>query len=440
MSDIALINPYAYTNAQNALLFHPLGIAQLSALLRQQGLDTSVHDLTFSDAETLLGELAEKRPRIVGIYVMLTMVERALELAGRIRRAVPGAVLVCGGPMPTLRPERFERDFDVVFRGEAVKSFPAFCHDYLGAGSIGGLLCRAGRYPGMHAIDKRACSLVETPVSFSGEDELDLLPLPGRSDYDHHRYQRFWRERGGFMPAAIMTSYGCPYDCDFCSKPVFGKNFRRRTMDSVMAEIRDILSFGYNGLWIADDCFTLDLGHVESFCTRMMKEGLVMKWTCLSRTGAMPPELVGHMRDAGCEKVFFGLESGSNEVLRLMNKHATVEEAEETIRLFSRCGIKAAGFFMVGYPGETYETIESTFAWALSLPLDEISFTVPFPLPGTRLFEKVHGIRAEADWRHENENLMVYLSEFDDAYLRRRIDETCAEFRMREVLRPGVTP
>ena len=134
------------------------------------------------------------------------------------------------------------------------------------------------------------------------------------------------------------------------------------------------------------------------------------------------------------------MESGSNEVLRLMNKHATVEEAEETIRLFSRCGIKAAGFFMVGYPGETYETIESTFAWALSLPLDEISFTVPFPLPGTRLFEKVHGIRAEADWRYENENLMVYLSEFDDAYLRRRIDETCAEFRMREVLRPGGIP
>jgi anaerobic magnesium-protoporphyrin IX monomethyl ester cyclase len=434
MAEIALINPYAYMNAHNAMLFHPLGIAQLSALLRREGLNTFIYDLTFGDTGCLIGEVVERRPRIIGIYVMMTMVDRSMELARKIRQALPDALLVCGGPMPTLRPDLFAHDFDVVFRGEAVKSFPLFCKDFLASGSFDDVLCNAGRYPGFYSFDKSHQELIEIPMASSNEAEIGLLPMPDRTDYDHARYHRFWQERGNFMPGAIMTSYGCPHDCDFCSKPVFGRNFRRRTMDSVMEEVRDIRSFGYNGLWIADDCFTLDLGHVEGFCTRMMREGFDMKWTCLSRTGAMPLELVKLMKASGCMKVFFGLESGSNEVLKLMNKHTTVEEAEQTLRLFSRCGIHTAGFFMVGYPGETHETIESTFRWALNLPLDEMSFTVPFPLPGTRLFEKVHGIRADADWRYENENLMVYQSEFDDGYLRRRIEETHKQFSIRKAM------
>jgi anaerobic magnesium-protoporphyrin IX monomethyl ester cyclase len=134
------------------------------------------------------------------------------------------------------------------------------------------------------------------------------------------------------------------------------------------------------------------------------------------------------MRDAGCERVYFGLESGSNEILRVMNKKTTVEAAEETVHQFACSGIKTAGFFIVGYPGETYETVERTFAWALSLPLDEISFTVPYPLPGTGLFERVGRIEEDADWRCENENRIFYESEFDEEYLKKRIADTYAQF------------
>ena len=114
-----------------------------------------------------------------------------------------------------------------------------------------------------------------------------------------------------------------------------------------------------------------------------------------------------------------------------MNKHTTTEKAALTVQRFSDKGIQTAGFFMIGYPGETYETIETTLEWALSLPLDDISFTIPVPLPGTRLFERVHGVRTDLDWRYENENRMIYSSEFDEHYLRRRISETQERFSAR---------
>ena len=103
------------------------------------------------------------------------------------------------------------------------------------------------------------------------------------------------------------------------------------------------------------------------------------------------------------------------------------------INLFSRSGIETAGFFMVGYPGETHETIEATLAWALKLPLNEISFTTPFPLPGTKLFDKVYGLQADADWSYENENRLIFRSEFDEKYLNGRIEETYSKFADRQV-------
>ena len=412
------------------MLFHPLGIALLDALLKEKGVDSHVLDLTFSDGEEALGRIVRMRPKIAGIYVMLTMTARALWLAARIREALPETLLVCGGPLPTVRPAQFSGAFDVVFRGEAARSFPLFCREFLRKG-MGMALSRGGRYPGFHARELSTGTVIQTPAEALDEHGMRGLPLPDRSPFDHARYQQAWFEREGFRPASIMTTFGCPHQCHFCSKPVFGSTFRRRDIQGVMEEVRDIRGYGYDSLWIGDDCFTLDPGHVREFCRAMISGRMDMGWTCLSRTGGVSRREVELMARAGCRKVFFGLESGSNAVLRLMNKHTTVEGAERAIGLFRAAGIEAAGFFMVGYPGETWDTIEETFAWALGLPLSEISFTVPFPLPGTKLYEQVSGVQENADWSCENENRAVYSSGFDQARLTRRIEETCALFAAR---------
>jgi anaerobic magnesium-protoporphyrin IX monomethyl ester cyclase len=199
-------------------------------------------------------------------------------------------------------------------------------------------------------------------------------------------------------------------------------------MEMILEEIWNIKELGYEGLWIGDDCFTLDREHVRAFCRCLIRENIEMKWSCLSRADEISARDVELMGQAGCRKVYLGLESADNGVLKIMNKKVTVEGAERTVHLFSRGAIETAGFFMVGYPGETYETIEKTFAWALSLPLDDISFSIPYPLPGTPLMRRVRGTDPGLDWNYENENKFLYQSEFDAEYLGRRIEETYAQF------------
>lgn len=440
-ADIVLIYPYFYTHAPRAMLFHPLGVAQLSALLRQEGLRVVVVDGTFLDKEAALARIVAAAPKIAGIYSMLSMTDNAFWLAAEIRKHLPQTLIACGGPMPTLKPRDYRPAFHLVFRGEAAASFPMFCAAYIrenaAIADISAIAAKT-RPAGLHDLTAPDAVRLDIPPRHLDEAAINALPIPDRSDFDHPRYQQFWRDRGDFAPATVMTSYGCPFDCDFCSKPIFGKWFRRRDMDGLFSEITDIKAHGYDGLWIGDDCFTLDMDHVRSFCRRMTAEHLDMKWTCLSRVDAVTEADVRLMKQAGCRKVFFGLESGSDVVLRKMNKHATVADAERTLRLFADARVRTAGFFMVGYPGETRETIEQTFHWALSLPLDEISFTVPYPLPGTRLYEQVRPADEATDWQYENEIKLMFPSDVDEAFLKRRIAEVHEAFdRRRAASRAG---
>ena len=162
-----------------------------------------------------------------------------------------------------------------------------------------------------------------------------------------------------------------------------------------------------------------------------------MRWSCLSRVDGMDPATVRTMREAGCTRVYLGLESGSQTTLALMNKRATVEDGISAARLFAGSGIEVSGFFIVGYPGETESSIEETFALALSLPLAEISFNVPYPLPGSSLFDRLGGPDEGRDWDEENEVTFLYRSEIDEEWLARRVADTMAMFAERKQKAPG---
>jgi anaerobic magnesium-protoporphyrin IX monomethyl ester cyclase len=239
-------------------------------------------------------------------------------------------------------------------------------------------------------------------------------------------------KNAGLKQTSLIVTRGCPFSCDFCSKPVWGNLFRKPPLEKVFREIEEIRSLGYTCLWIADDCFTLDSGYLTAFCHEMIRRGVPLSWTCLSRVDRLTPELVGLMKRAGCIRVYLGLESGSNETLGLMNKRVTVEQGIQAVHLFSRAGIGTAGFFMVGYPGETFDSIEKTFALVLSLPLDEACFTIPLPLPGTPLFARVASLGTWDDWEVSNQVKFVYPSEFDERWLEGRINETMEAFRKKK--------
>ena len=281
-------------------------------------------------------------------------------------------------------------------------------------------------YPGLYIHNGK--KVISSPPVHNPSAVLDNLPIPDRSGFDHRQYKAAIEQNTGLVQTSLIVTRGCPFSCDFCSRPVWGDLFRKPLIEKVFLEIEEIRSLGYQCLWIADDCFTLDTGYLKAFCNEMIRRNVPVRWTCLSRIDRLIPELVGLMKNAGCIRVYLGLESGSDETLRLMNKQTTVEQGIHAVRLFSDAGIGTAGFFMVGYPGESVESIEKTFALALSLPLDEAWFTVPLPLPGTPLFSRVADINSWEDWEISNQVKFIFPSEFDEQWLSRRIKETMDEF------------
>ena len=378
---VALIYPYFLEEqpVEEEKLFPPLSIAYLSSQLKDRSVPVSVHDGTFHSPQEVIRNVAQEVPAIVSIYLMITMVRNGSYLLDSLKKLLPGTLFITGGPLPTLYPERFAGAFDIVFRGEGDLTVARFCDDYRNAGCTPADLSALdlSSYPGIY--QHRGTRVISAPPVHHPVAVIEALPLPDRSSFDHIRYQEFWKRTAGCRMTTIMITRGCPYSCDFCSKPVFGNNFRKPSLDRVFAEIQEILALGYDRLWIADDSFTLDTRYLREFCTRKIRESLSFTWVCLSRVDRLDESIVRIMRDAGCVRVYLGLESGNDETLRLMGKRASVGEGIEAVRLFRKAGIETSGFFIVGYPGETQRSIDDTLALASSLPLDEISINVPFP-------------------------------------------------------------
>lgn len=423
---VLLVYPYFYTGVVKDQVFPPIGISILSAVLKQKGIDVLKLDCTFMTTDQAVETAKNFKPDITGFYIMTTLANNALSLLSLFKEVVPDSIYVTGGPLPTLYPQRFAEKFDFVFRGEAAKSFPDFCADICGENCTTGLTFRmdSEKYPGIYS---EVYQSFDSPATHLTKKEIDDLPLPDRSGFDHERYQKLCYENTGKKKTSIMLTYGCPFSCDFCSKPVFGNFVRYRDIDRIFEEIEDIMSYGYDSLWIADDLFTSNRQFLTAFCRRLIDAKLHISWSCLSRVDCITDEIARIMKDADCSKVYLGIESGNDRILRLMNKQTDTAAIRKGVDIFKRNGIDCAGFFIVGYPGETPETIEETFEFALSLGLDEISFNVPYPLPGSNLYEKITGL-CDEDWTIENETKFLYKSEFDEEWLTRRIKNTLEIF------------
>ncbi len=429
---VVLVYPYFREKDPVSKLFQPLGIAYLASQLKEQSISVSVVDCTFETMASAVARIVLLQPSIIGISIMVSLNGSALELAARLRDALPDTLFVAGGPLPSVYPHRFLSHFDLVFQGESDLIFPRFCRDYLNSADTGDFVnsIDVNMYPGLGINTPRG--IRSSPPVHHDLLVLEGLPRPDRSDYRHDLYQQHWYASQQTRSATIMITRGCPYSCDFCSKPVWGSVFRKPALDKVFQEINDIMVLGYDRLWIADDSFTLDLAYLQEFCRQKISRGISIEWTCLSRTRGMDQETVELMKEAGCVKVFLGLESGSDATLHLMGKQSSVQAGIDAVNLFTSAGINTAGFFIVGYPGETEEAIEQTLALALNLSLDEISINVPLPLPGSALYSRVCHIDPDDDWEKASAARFLYESEFDQEWLRIRIADTLARFKSRK--------
>lgn len=385
---------------------------------------TFLHDL--SDA---IDKVKRSQPQIVGVYSMFSLKKTSLELARQLQSSCD--LLIAGGPLPTLDPNDFLKVFDVVVVGE-------------GEQTIVELIGRVER--GLPFLDVPGLAYKSAAgINFSSNrsfvSDLDALIFPARELFDNELYKRYYLQKFGYTSSPLISSRGCPFNCDFCSRPVFGNTFRTRSPENIVAEIKEITHLGYERVWFADDCFTLNKKHMLHVCDLIVQHHLDVGWECLSRVDSLDTDVANAMQRAGCIRVFFGIESGNDSVLKVMNKQITIGQARKAVYVAKAAGLQVGAFFIVGYPGESDKTILDTIRFASTLPLDYLSFTLPYPIPGTPLHERIkdNGNFVVDDWEEPKnwrliQHKLLYGSGFSETKLKFAIAKAQLQFRSRRLL------
>jgi len=249
-----------------------------------------------------------------------------------------------------------------------------------------------------------------------------------------------WKKHFGYSATTVMTTRGCPFSCEFCSNAVFGTSYRERSSENVLNEVEEALALGYERIHFADDVFTLNKSRILRICKDISDRGLDFKWECLGRVDSIERTTAAAMKRAGCDRILFGIESGDEATLRLMGKRISLGQAERAIEAARSAGLKTGAFFILCYPGENDDNVLKTIRFATSLPLDYLSFTMPYPLPGTRLFERVKS-KAVRDWDGRtsmlSDHTLTFESEFSEAKMKFAILKGQVQFGLRKRLGRG---
>lgn len=216
---------------------------------------------------------------------------------------------------------------------------------------------------------------------------LDDLPLPLHHLLPLDTY-RMPLIKGPY--SFIVPSRGCPAGCKYCIKHVsYNYAVRTRSAENIMAELWSLKKLGINNVMMYADLFTVSREQVMDICKAMIEEKIDMKWMSNSRVDYVDEEMLTMMGKAGCHMISWGIESGSEEVLKRARKGASPDKAKQALQWARNAGIKNFGYFIIGLPGETEETIKQTIAFSKTLPLNVAIFHIAAPYPGTPFFYEV---------------------------------------------------
>ena len=266
---------------------------------------------------------------------------------------------------------------------------------------------------------------------------LDEIPFAARDLVDIDRYRNIWKQNHGRFSLNMVTTRGCPYHCNWCSKPIWGQRYNARSAENVVEEMVGLKrDFGVDHIWFADDIFGLKPGWIQRFSELVDENDCQLPFKCLSRADLLvKKDTAEALGAAGCEEVWIGAESGSQKILDAMEKGCTVEQIHEAAERVHAAGYRIAFFIQFGYPGETLEDIEATLDLIRKARPDDVGISVSYPLPGTPFYDRVKAeLGDDTHWEDSSDLAMLFDGPYPTEFYRALHERVHSEYRMRQMV------
>jgi anaerobic magnesium-protoporphyrin IX monomethyl ester cyclase len=424
--------------------YAPLSTLITAAVLRERGHAVALFDAMLAPGtDAFLEMLDGVRPRVVALVedsfnfltkmCTLRMRESALSMVRAAHAA--GCRVVVNGSDASDHPALYlAAGADAVLLGDPESGVPELAELWLRdpvapLDSVAGLALPANQMRGRLAVLGGGCEprgdapVRRTPPRAAVRD-LDALPFPAWDLVDAEAYRRAWTGAHGRLSWNVVTSRGCPYGCNWCAKPLFGRRYDQRSPQNAAAEIRRLRdTVAPDHLWFADDIFGLTAEWIQAFADEVARLDARTPFMIQTRVNLMRPATVAALAAAGAEEVWLGVESGSQKILDAMEKGTRVEQVRSATRTLKAHGIRACWFIQLGYLGETWEDVLMTRDLIREERPDDIGVSVAYPLPGTRFHAMVQAqLGAKQNWADTDDLAMLFHGTFGTAFYKQLRD------------------
>lgn len=358
----------------------PLGLLYLAGYIKKYSshelktIDAQVEKLNYSQLEE---KIEEFNPDVVGITAMTFTLLDVIKTVEVTRKTCPNAKIVIGGPHVQIYAKETAniKNIDFVVLGEGEKIFLNLLeniNNFETLKNISGL------------VFKYKDEIIDTgrPEYFT---DLDSLPFPPRELLPYKKYSSLLAKEK--VITTMFTSRGCPFACNFCDRPAMGKNFRARSAKNVVDEMEECLKLNIKEIFVYDDTFTVDRQRVVDICNEIIKRNLKFTWDIRARVNTVDEELLRLLKQVGCIRIHFGVEAGTEKILKVLNKNISLEQALTAFKLSRKIGIQTLAYFMIGSPTETEEDVLQTIEFMNKLDPDFVQITLLTPFPGTKIYQ-----------------------------------------------------
>ncbi|HAD81450.1 MAG: hypothetical protein A2509_00255 [Candidatus Edwardsbacteria bacterium RIFOXYD12_FULL_50_11] len=377
----------------------PLSLALTAAVLRRAGHQVLLHDCIVENiSREKLAQIARGfKPEWCIFNSATPSIAGDMETVDALKNALPACRMAVLGIHPTALPEEtfaLSRHLEVIIMGEPEQT----ALELISAADLGSV---AG-------ISYRAAGMIKHNPPRPAIEELDRLPFPAWDLIRRDLYKLPLSDQPFLL---LATNRGCPFHCRFCADHVYyGRRLRKFSAKRIVDEIEhDIKEIGVKEFLFWAESFTLDRQHALAVAREIISRKLDIGWVCNSRVDQVDREMLEAFKRAGCWMIGYGVESGSQRVLDLMNKGTTLEQTRAAVAAAQAAGLQVTAHVMIGYPGETSKEIEQTIALVKELRFDFAQFYAAVPFPGSELYAEARdkGMIESGDWRYYEQNFCV---------------------------------